>query len=555
MAERTASFPGKWLCAVALFAAFLNILPRIFLPPGGDVLTHYAQIECFARQVWEGHLYPRWCIEANAGLGGSDFLSYFPLPYYATALFYPLKPLIGVEGIYLCGLFVTSAAAFITCTLWLSDVAGRKIALAGAFLLLWLPYRSELLFYRSAYPELCELALLPLLFLWLRRAASGRTAGWPALAVIVALALFTHVPTAIICMAAGSLYLVLLKPSWRTLLKWPVGLALGLAIAAIYAVPAETFLFALNPEGLLRMSHEWPSEFFTLANFQHQGFTALADMMSIAVLFALAAVVLMRQRSIGDDFTRRETVAWCIIAVVFLFLLFSVSAPIWNVVKAVAGVAATPWRVQMVLMFALIYLFSIYGRWLMTPKAATFARGNYALLMGFLMLLSLFVTTMRTENRALLTVMENVHLMGLGRTNQTRWTDPSHGSPDALLAESKKMDKEPRVNMVKGAGTAEIRQWDDDGIVIEAHLKEKSLLRVRQFYFPIWHATIDGTPAQLVPQENSGRMLLPVPAGSHRIALYTSLDESLPRAWPLAEIISLAGALITLLGFLRQRKF
>ena len=255
---------GKNLVALAMLASFLNIC-RLFAGPRRDRIScvHYSLIECFSRQVWEGNLYPRWCMEGNAGLGAPDFLFYFPAPYYIAALFYPFHFIgLSIENIYLCALFQVGAVTFITCRLWLSDMVDSKRALLASFFFLWLPYRLELVYYRSAYAELWQMALLPLLFLWLRRLATGRTKDWLTLAAIIALGLFTHVPTTLIALAAGGMYYLLLTPDRHTIWCFLAAAALAFMLCAIYAFPAYYFLSAMDPVALEGNTHIWASSFW-----------------------------------------------------------------------------------------------------------------------------------------------------------------------------------------------------------------------------------------------------------------------------------------------------
>ena len=235
---------NRKILAWAFAAGLLNIAPRLFSPPAGDIFVHYALIECFSRQLWEGNLYPRWCIEANAGLGGSDFLFYFPFPYYFTALFYPLHYLgMTIDQMYVASLFCVGIVTFMTCWIWLSDIVDHRYALMASFLFLWLPYRSELLYWRSAYPELWVIALLPLLWLLLRRLVSRRSDDWLSVAAIIGLCMFTHVPVTLDAIAAGGFYCIALAPEWRTVFRFSGAVVLAGMLSSIYVLPARYFLF------------------------------------------------------------------------------------------------------------------------------------------------------------------------------------------------------------------------------------------------------------------------------------------------------------------------
>ncbi len=102
-------FSWKKILLVAMLAGSLNLIPRLLGDPGADAFFHYTLIHCFSTQFWEGDIYPRWCMEANASLGAPVFLFYFPLPYYISALLYPLHLLGGIETVYLAGIWLATS--------------------------------------------------------------------------------------------------------------------------------------------------------------------------------------------------------------------------------------------------------------------------------------------------------------------------------------------------------------------------------------------------------------------------------------------------------------
>ena len=267
--------------------------------------------------------------------------------------------------------------------------------------------------------------------------------------------------------------------------------------------------------------------------------------MAAAAVAVLIAVSVRRGQNIQDVFLRREIMVWSVMAGVMLFMLFSVSAPVWDVIRKVLSVAATPWRVQCLLSMALIYLFTVGS------AGFRFRNGDYILLWLLLVMLAFFLTT-STSDDPVIGDLKKARIMGIARYNQTRWTDPRQNTMDALLAESRKADMADRVEVIIGKGVATIRQWNDEGIGIDADLSQPGILVIRQFYFPLWHARIDGAESMLEPQEKTGRMLLSVPAGHHQVRLYTSVTETMPRLYRLAQAVSLFAALIFLAGYGRR---
>ncbi len=138
--------PIRLLLIIAA-ASLVNILPLILYNISGDIDFHLVLIECFARQFWQGDIYPRWCMDANA-LGSSLPLFYFPLSYYVAALLYPLSHLgMSVHGIYTLSLLLATMVTVLTCYLWLRDIVspGPRAACQPVIYFHALPHGSHVL--------------------------------------------------------------------------------------------------------------------------------------------------------------------------------------------------------------------------------------------------------------------------------------------------------------------------------------------------------------------------------------------------------------------------
>jgi hypothetical protein len=69
-------------------------------------------------------------------------------------------------------------------------------------------------------------------------------------------------------------------------------------------------------------------------------------------------------------------------------------------------------------------------------------------------------------------------------------------------------------------GSARVTVWRARHIELAIDLKEPTLLRIRQFYFPNWRATVDGDVAlSLSPDTDSGLLTVRAPAGHYALTL------------------------------------
>src|SRR5689334_7905096 len=110
----TSSYSWKNIVVLALLSAALNTLPIIIFHVGGDLILYITQTKCFSEQLLSGILYPRWCMEANLGMGSPIPIFYFPLPFYLSSLFYPLRHIDpSLYLTFICSVFTVSAISFI----------------------------------------------------------------------------------------------------------------------------------------------------------------------------------------------------------------------------------------------------------------------------------------------------------------------------------------------------------------------------------------------------------------------------------------------------------
>lgn len=294
-------------------------------------------IEGFAEELRHGALYPRWLSGSNGGLGAPVFYYYPPIAFYGAALF----KLAGL-GTYAALLAATGTAWFTSgaaMLAWLRGCGRRALPLAAIYMSM--PYHVIDFYRRGAFAEFCCYALLPLLALAVRRAAAGR--GIAPLAISYALLIGTHLPIALLTS------LLLIAPwcgriVWRdprTLRPIACGLALGIALAAIYLLPAlmlqqhASFHQFWTP-GELRPSN-WT--FFTPARWTDPG--AVRLFIVLALFLAGAAAVL----ACGGS-------RWAVGALAICALVAGVVPGLWDL--PLLAKVQFPWRALMLVEFAVV---------------------------------------------------------------------------------------------------------------------------------------------------------------------------------------------------------
>ena len=282
--------PSRWkslAAAYALFVAFGALLTLPFLS-GPPMLfdsfgINWVWADQFTAEIARGNLYPRWLPLSNEGLGSTAFYYYPPLAFYAAAVF-------GLAGL---STYASVVAAFgasfalsgITAWHWLRERSARH-ALLGSLLFMAAPYHLFDFTRRGALAECFAIALIPLVALGLQRIVERRS---PVLAALAYAAIIcAHLPLALLT----SVLLIAPYALWhrRQLPRFAVAVALGIALAAIYLLPALLLEQYRDGAMLYRMDYLRPDYWaFERADFT-VGFTA-SVFLTMAALAALAVTL------------------------------------------------------------------------------------------------------------------------------------------------------------------------------------------------------------------------------------------------------------------------
>ena len=215
--------------AILGVATFL-LLPALFSPPmlRDSFWIDWVWTDQFTAELARGNLYPRWLPLANGGAGSPTFYFYPPLAFYVSGLLglIGLSTYASIIGCFAIALVLSGYAMFA----WLQDTPRR---LLGALLFMAAPYHTVDFYQRGAQAEFLAVGILPLVALGLYRVSEKRSV--TLLAVSYAAMILTHLPLALLT----SLFLVapycILKGNVRAFF---IPLSLGIAMAAIYLVPA-----------------------------------------------------------------------------------------------------------------------------------------------------------------------------------------------------------------------------------------------------------------------------------------------------------------------------
>lgn len=533
------------LIPLALLAALINLLPLLLMVPSGDMALNLGLADCFAREVWQGNFYPRWCMAANGGLGSPQPIFYFPLPYYVTALF---APLMDTSAQYLAGVYLANVAAFIGCALWLGGFARPKVAYFCAFLFLFAAYRGELTA-RASYAEYWCVALLPLLFYYTRKLCDTRGQGWPPLALVTLLCLLCHAPVTLIGLMGAGIFVLGYARMDRTVVLYFALAALLASMAALFHyLPASLLLDTLNPEmgGINAWKRSWVNGFLDSPDLPADRLWArIGVALQLLIALGIGVAYAFRRKRIAD---RREAACWIGIGLFALFMMLSASEPLWRLIEAISGVR-TPWRMPSLIALMSVLLLAVLMEHVWRHRRTR--AGDALMLALFFILCHLFyyggVAPASLDHYR--RILAGQYMLGY---SAPRGVDAAYDKDiSRFFAEFVDRPQRRQAEWSKGGGTLDVGQWNEHGIVVTGRAREKSLLRIEHFNYPIWQATLNGTPAAIETEPATGRMLVAVPKGDFNLILTRHYPAMLPAWFSWVWAVSGAAVIGIALGLLR----
>ncbi|MFO1428804.1 MAG: hypothetical protein U1F76_01480 [Candidatus Competibacteraceae bacterium] len=250
-------------CDAKIFLLYLLAAAVLHFPHYGsfvgditrDFYLHYNWAKEFAENFALGNPYPRWMFHGSLGLGEPVFIFYAPLYYYAVALV-SLLGLSAWAAMQVVAVISTAVFAWFiykTCSYYAQARLAAMIgltALASPFLVM-LNYKFDGLAWATM-----GYASHGFLFWALFRPGTSRKVVnvWAAVAISVVVG--SHIVSALVnlvCYSAMALFPVsgtepLLVRLARSIASWVVTVALGLALSAIYLVPALAYLGVIHTE-------------------------------------------------------------------------------------------------------------------------------------------------------------------------------------------------------------------------------------------------------------------------------------------------------------------
>lgn len=541
--------------AIATIVALLPMLLLGASMKSHDGHDHAMWIEMFSRQFFRGDLYPRWLVEANAGMGSPTFHYYFPLPYYLSlplAWMSPFDP----DGRYRLAVMsaLTLFMSGITMRAWLLQLFGRKAALLGGLIYLLLPFHVLFdIVIRHAYPQAVATTLLPLMLYAIHRLVDDRPYGFTLLVGTISALLLTHLPTALIAAPFVGLYalmITLYSGHGRSLWKILFALPIAAALSSFYTAPMALMRPFVSMESTVVGYLRYENHFLIGGKLWDQSFNGMIEI--LVVLAVLLSIFLAFNTGKVVDKSEEQvdrTIPWKIFSLFTIaassFMMWEGSAVVWEHVSIIRMVQF-PHRflVMFTIGFTMLCAGALHhGRLTridheeddpmkvsddVEHRSPRGARWIYAIVIVMMLgSLALFVkydyifyVAPKSDFRDP-GIAEELRLRVQPIEYVTRWarrTVPSdeNGFFRYVTAST---GWERGYRRVAGAGSVRIVDDDVETITIRAESTRGMTIDLHRFYFIDQSIAVDSGLAALRPSPIDGMMRVTIPAGKREVTI------------------------------------
>jgi hypothetical protein len=571
--------------AVILFAAVIAVAPQLLRGNscGHDFDFHLVSwFDCL--HSWQhGILYPHWTPSANYGAGEPRFVFYPPLTWMlgaALGLVLPW-PLVPVALTFLL-LFASGLATRALARQALEDAPAT---LAGC-VALFSVYSLFTAYERSAFAELSGGLWIPLLLLFALRDRNPAGSIWrraldrcaAPLALVVAGAWLSNPPVGVMAtylLAAVALTTALISKSWAPMVRATVAVAIGLALSALYLVPAAieqrwVDIRQITSDPGERIENSWL--------FAHHAEPSLAlhdlelrrvSLLAIAMIaFALLGLLVSWQRGKLHD-QRRWWIPLALIPVAVLLLQFPISLPLWNLLPKLRFLQF-PWRWLVVLEAPMAIFFSMAVWPVRRSTRLAVAAACVTLCLAASVASGIYFFQVCDDEDAV-QPMVDVDRSGTGFVGTDEYTPPGADNsllaaslptaclvadPSAVLGAPTPADSDdtapvwnPAQHSCEATFAATARS--PEHLRIAAVIAHPGYLVLRLRSYPAWRIAVNGRPvAAALPPREDGLMAVPVPQGPLNLTVdWSATRDVLVGRW----LTGLALLLLTVLYFIERK--
>jgi len=524
---------GRREFALILLLTAVPVMPMLLLgyQRGHDFDIHLESWMDASAQFHQGILYPRWASEANYGFGEPRFIFYPPASWALGGLLGLILP------------WTVVPAIFVWLSMILAAVGMRKLAadwlppggaLIAALLYALNPYLLVTAYTRCAYGELLASAVFPFLLWGAFRISRDPAKGFAIVAISFAAIWLANLPGGVIAAYALALVLVIvavLRRSVQTMLYGSAAILTGFGLAAFALFPAVWEKKWVYIAGVVRPNQlPWANFLFSHRSNMYRFNHFLSSLAVLLILGGIASAIAARHMRYG-----KPALWWSLTVLCMLsgFLMLPMSSVIWRVLPELRFVQF-PWR------------------WLFPLCAAAALLGSFALaqskrqrillpVLGLALIAvdATIVYAKQVSPRFVTEIADKFH-SGRGYAGLLEYT-PLAGKERILPADAPMIapidsSSQPWAATPPGVN---VELWSPERKVIHADVSQPTTIDLKLLAYPAWQATVNGKPAALQNNPQTGQLTLELPAGASRTEI--KFGETWDRT--VGKEISIAGGI------------
>ena len=541
-----------WLAAlgVSLATALLIVSPFFWLgtASGHDITFHASSWLDVAGQWKEGILFPRWCEWANNGFGEPRFIFYPPLSWMLGAALGLVLPWNAVPGT-----FIVLAQTLGGITMF--AVARRffplRPALFAAASYAANPYALLVVYMRSDFAEELACSFLPLLLLaalQLCGLVENRWRSAPRAAAIFALMFagvwLSNAPAGVLAsygMAVLFFWVAMVTKSLAPLWRGTAGLALGFGLTGFYLLPAAYEQRWVNI-GQALASGLQPAENFLytkIADPEHNSFNWIASSIAVLLMALAGSSAIVAYLNASNEDSSREKRAWqamLLLSATAAVLVLRSSLILWEHLPKLQFVQF-PWRWMGILAVPYAYF-----------AAAAVRRWRPGWVWAVVVVIVLGTTAAFLVHRAWwdsddIPALQEAISSGKGFDGTDEY-DPAKDDHTNLPAKASPLEVLSRKGTEPTVAKAKVRidHWTAEEKDLTAISPQAFRLAVRLLDYPAWRVEVNGSRVTPESPESYAQIILPLPAGTHRIRIeFVNTPDRI-----LGRVLSTVGLLVFL---------
>ena len=470
-----------------------------------------------------GQFPPRFVPDLSFGFGYPLFDFVFPLPFYIGEIFYKLGfPLVdSVKGVFLISVPLSMYFMY----KFLKEHTSEMLALAGAVLYVYTPYRATDIYVRGAIGEIFAFIFPPLIGYAISKVSKTGEKKWICLLGIgVSGLILSHDIMAYMFMPFLALLVLFFR---KNIIKNIYGFVLGLLVSLYFWLPAivESKLMQYGTGNFNFIDHfptlkQLVTPYFGYGASVPGPYDGMSFFMgAINIVLIVAAIVLIKKA--------KPIIIWSFLAIAVSVVLMNFrSTFLWNTIPYLPYFQF-PWRFLSLTTFATSIL------------VVVFTDVKFNKYIGFLIILFAIILNF-TDYKP--------HDF-LGRTD-AYYLDRYIPYPTASKAYLQTQEEYLRL-----PANTEMRPDKNSpnmnlGNIFEVDTATSKVIDYDKYYFPGWVAKVDGKDVKVSAGKPYGQIEFTVPEGKHTVSV--SFKETLFRG--VLDILSLLSLIIAIFITLKPAK-